>query len=108
MGCPRTRSPGIIERVLDDPDQDSPLISVPVMGRGIQLGQERAIAESPDRHKNDILLYACQQVGFALACPLDQAEAQEIAVPQQEHVFFEKTHQMPRHGRFAATMGLDQ
>lgn len=34
---------GVVEGVLDDPDRDAVPVGIPILGRGVELGQERAV-----------------------------------------------------------------
>src|SRR5437867_315757 len=103
-----TATARIVQRVLNDPHHDPAPVVLTVPTRRIQLRQVRPITQPPQRFEHHVALDATEQVRSTLAHSSDQVVAQEAAVPEQQHVFCEKTQQITRHQHFATVARFHQ
>jgi hypothetical protein len=74
----RAGSIRVVEGVLDDPNRDAVTVGIPVLGRGVKLGQERAVGQGGGRLEDPIRLDPGQQMGLGVADLGERAEAEEI------------------------------
>ena len=88
MGLPRARATGIVECVLDDPHQDAVTILLPIGWAGVDLGQIRTIVQHSNRLENQVRFDPGQEMSPTLEHLADGLVTQEIAIPQQEHIFW--------------------
>ena len=77
-------------------------------GAAVDLGQVRAVVQHPDRLEDQVRLDPGQQMRPPLAHLGDGLVAEEVAVPQQQHVLLEEPQQVVGHGDLAAGLRLDQ
>lgn len=76
--------------------------------RGIQLRQERTVAQAACGPEDQIVLHTRQQMRATSLHPLHQVEGQKVPIPQQEHVFCEITQDLAGHRVFATTVRFEE
>jgi len=77
MSFSRTGPSRIIERVLDDPNQDAVRVAFAMTRRRVHLRQERTIAQPADGLEQEVLLHARQELGFSSFHSLHQRIAEK-------------------------------
>ena len=98
----------VINDIIDNTNNDPVAIMTSGLRIGIEFGKVGTVLKRLDRLKHKILFDSRQQICLATDDRFDQVVAEEISVPEQQHIVLEVANQHTRHRNFPPSNRLDQ